>query len=222
VSGVTTQQILEGLSPRALAAMIAKAQRLALTDWQTATQPPGLAARFTRAAHHFYQFADRTKSYNRKKRGKPDYVFTGTLQKQLAARQVRTSRAGGAVVSRLAFGGGALNLLKDKHPFDVRKSQVVVAVQMPAMQISAHSRARSGGSHAVKGHTRAGYTTQRRITQTTRAPRGIDYATPFGDLSRDQAFILLRYNEHLRELAGVMFQRTQRAAARGARTRKAS
>lgn len=217
---VTTQQILESLTPRALAAMIAKAQRLALTDWQTATKPPGLAARFTRAAHHFYQFADRTKAYNRRKRGRPDYVFTGALQKQLAARQVRTSRAGGAVVSRLAFGGGALNLLRDKHPVEVSKTIAVVAVQVPAQQVSAHTRTR-GRPFPVRAHARAGFTSQRRVTKTTRAPRGIDYATPFGELGRDQSFIILRYNEHLRELAGAMFQRQQRAAVRGSRNRKA-
>ena len=213
---VTTQQILEGLSPRALSAMIAKAQRLALTDWQVATHPPGLAARFTHAAHHFYNFDDRTKEYNRRKRGKPDYVFTGALRQQLAARRVRTSRAGGNVVSRLAFGGGALNLLRDKHPVQVTKAVAVVAVQVPAQQVSAHTRTR-GRPFQVKPHTRAAHTTQRRVVTSTRAPRGVDYATPFGELGRDQSFIILRYNEHLRELAGAMFQRQQRAASRAAR-----
>jgi hypothetical protein len=209
---MTTKQILEAMSPRALATMIAKAQRLALTEWQTSKQTPGLAARFTKPAHIFYQFDNRSARYlaRKDKKGKPDYVYSGALQRQLMARKVKTSRLGGAVVSRLAFGGGVLNVLKSKHPSTITKTHAIVSATYPASQVTAHSRRGA----PVRGHARKGYVTRRRATKVHRSSRGIDYATPFGDLSRDDAFIRLRYQEHLRELAGIAFQRQQRAAAR--------
>lgn len=245
---VTTQQIVESMSPRSLAAMIAKAQRLALAEWQHSRQPPGLAARFTKEAHHFYQFADRYKGYlnTKRKRGKPDYVFSGATQKFVENRNIVTSRSGGVVISRLKFGGGIFNILKSIRPISVTKTIAVVAVKYGPQQVSEHTRTRYRNHGAtsltaaglrtdvsnpgvkkltttVAAHTRRAYEAQRSVVVTQRTQLGIDYATPFGDMSRDEAFIRMRYQEYLRELAGAMYQRNQRAAIRGTRApRKAT
>ncbi len=87
------------------------AQKEALILWRDRKSAPGIAARFTKAGATYYGFTPRSTKYNKRKGGLPDFTYTGKLREMLHGRKPRSITAGNSdmAVTRLAYGGGALN-----------------------------------------------------------------------------------------------------------------
>lgn len=179
---------------------VAKAQRNALVWWQQRRVPPGVAARFTISGVTYYGFGSRL----RKPYSIPPYYSTrsnGGLEQAILSRKPRTSRMDGTVVSRLAFGGGALNFMTTTSRPDMRpvvgwtrNSRAITETY----NVASYTRSTKSGASV----TIAGYSATRTRTLTKSAPvRGGDtYAVAFGRFAKDRPVIQARVLVELRKI----------------------
>lgn len=176
---------------------VALAQRRALIWWQQRRVPPGVAARFTSAGISYYGFGRRgRKPYSLP----PYYHVTGRLSRAILARKPKTSRSTGHVVTRLAFGGGALNFMTtpSMRPVTgwVRSTRTITE----AFTVGAYTRPwRRGSPTTVKV---SGYSVSRQRTVGRSKPvrGGETYAAAFGHFNKDQRAIELRVAIELRKI----------------------
>jgi hypothetical protein len=160
------------------ARVMRKAQRSALIEWRDRKDPPGVAARMEHAGREFYHFSARA----RPRRGKPYYVHSGGLRRMLLARKPRSSYQGGArVVTRLKYGGGALNFLVDKRGTRSTTRSLTVAT----VTVAAHTR-RSGTVEVIS------YSQRKRVDRVIRNKAAHPYSTEFGQFQRDSVWIQRR------------------------------
>ncbi len=174
------------------------AQKQALTEWRDRREAPGLAARFTDAGHTFYGFGQRWGHYWLKKGSLPDFVKTGRLRDTVLKRKPKSKNAGGTdVVSRIAYGGGALNFLVNVGGI-TNISRVTERVPIVVAGY-AYKHHKTGSIVSVAGHA----ATRKRIrTVVTRSSRS--YADEYGDFTRDRPWIAQRVGE----VFGELFKRT--------------
>lgn len=184
---------------------VALAQRRALTWWRDRTVPPGLKARFTAVGAAYYGFGRRL---HRPSSQLPYYHVTGRLEQLLMRRRPTTPRAslrGGAVTTRLLFGGGALNFMQttgapDMRPVTgwTRTSRSVTA----AFAVGSHTRSTTSGARI----TVAAYHMTRQRTYHARVPvrSGPTHAALFGRFTRDAPAIQARVAVEFRRIVRTM------------------
>ena len=161
-----------------------QAQKAALIDWRDRSGTPGLAARFTKAGDSYYGFTPRSKSYNKKKGGLPDFVFTSALREMMKSRQPKSINNGNTeAITRIKFGGGALNFLQS-----VKKTLgFTITVSSTKTAVEAYFRR----GKAVKGYQG---TRKHRTISTTRGT--VDYAEEYGRLGRDIPWLKSKVQEN--------------------------
>jgi hypothetical protein len=160
-----------------------QAQKAALLLWRDRSETPGLQARFTRAGDSYYGFTPRAKSYNRRKGGLPDFVYTTGLREMMKSRQPKSLNTGNTeAVTRIKFGGGALNFLTA-----VKKTVgFVVSIVSTKTQVKAYFR----GTKTVKG-----YEGTRKHKTISRTRGTVNYAEEYGRLTRDMPWLQNKVKE---------------------------
>lgn len=165
-----------------------RAQKAALLEWRDRKAPPGLDARFTKAGAEYYGFGNR-------KHRKPFlanvwyYSHSGDLRAMMHGRRPRSLRSDTQVVTRLKFGGGALNFLTKLTPVRSISRELHSGVA----GVSAYDYTRRVKSTGV----RINVTVPKHLANWKRYVRvyhrgGQSYAAEFGDFSKDREWISTR------------------------------
>lgn len=163
------------------ARVMRKAQRMALIEWRDRKQAPGVAARMEESGKTFYNFSARS----RPRKGKPYYVHSGGLRRMLLARKPKSAYQGAhRVVTRLKYGGGALNFLVDKRGTRSTTRSLTVAT----VTVAAHTR--RAGTVQVTSYAQA-----KRIDRVIRNKAAHPYSAEFGQFQRDRVWIQQRTRE---------------------------
>ncbi len=170
-----------------------QAQKAALIEWRDRTEAPGLAARFTKTGDGFYNFTPRTKKYNRRKGGLPDFVYTTGLREMIKSREPKSLNNGNVeAITRIKFGGGALNFLTA-----VKK---MVGFSITVLASKTHIKAYFRKGKSVRGYE--GTRKRRRINKQLGA---VSYADEYGRLDKDipwlRAKVLENFNRIFRRAA---------------------
>lgn len=183
---VDLDTLVQQLRGDVFARWMRRAQKAALLEWRDRIQPPGLAARFTKAGSAFYGFGERTQKYNKSKRGYPqDYVKSGGFRRQVLKRRPRSFRGGTAIVTKLAYGGGVLNFLTGIGP--VTSQAVIKSVQSVPVSGYTYRHPKTGTAVTVQPRARLQITTVGKPQRSS-----VSYADEFGRFMRDRPWLATR------------------------------
>ena len=195
-------RIAEQLRGDLLNRWMALAQKRALIWWRNRRVCPGLRARFTVAGAAYYGFTSRERKPSSLM---PYYHISGALEKALMLRKPKTKQAkrnGGNVVTRLAYGGHALNLMATTSKPDMRgivgysrTSRTITE----SFHVASHIRKDSSGAASV---TVSGYdmVRHRDVSRSVPVRGGETHAALFGKFVRDRPAIEARVLVEFRKI----------------------
>lgn len=167
------------------------AQRQALKEWRDRMVAPGLAARFTREGDTFYGFTPRYGKTDARKGYLPDFVKTGSLRDSMKNRKPLSQNGISDAITRMKYGGGALNFMTDKRGV---KEELRVPVTKVA-SIGNYTRVVQGATVNVTAYTAERKGIQVQIQHGTKS-----YSAEFAEFSKDAPWIKERVNQIFGEI----------------------
>jgi len=165
-----------------------QAQQQALLEWRDRKIAPGLAARFEDAGNKFYEFTNRTGKYDSQKGYLPDFVRTGSLRDSMKMREARSQNNTTEAITRLKYGGGALNLLVDK--FGVKSVTRIPTVVVTSIPAYTRIEKKTGATVHVTG-----YYAERHGVHVTTTHASKSYSAEFAEFSKDAPWLKQRVGE---------------------------
>lgn len=166
-----------------------QAQKQALTEWRDRKTAPGLAARFEDAGNKFYDFTNRYGKSDQRKGYLPDFVRTGSLRDSMHLRKaVSINSTPGEAITRMKYGGGALNFLDNKY--GCLSQTHVPTVKIVSIPAYTRTEKKTGASVHVTA-----YTAERRGDQVQIVHASKAYSAEYAEFSKDAPWLKARTNE---------------------------